>query len=127
RKGDSVRPGEVLAEQGDLAVLDRENAAKRQFLSAIIKEFRQPKWWFGEVEGSVTPIDEIVRAIEALPFESICKACHRAGWFPSHHPSGGMLIDRQTTVAIKGQTIRARLTVFGDIRTFIAASFAKNS
>src|SRR5439155_27352611 len=64
-------------------------------------------------------------AIQSCAFEFSGGNGEYAVAFESHHTTIAVVINREATCSIKRQAIRARLTIFRDVRSVIAALLAE--
>src|SRR5205823_845828 len=72
-KSDAVGTGKIFCDELQISVLHRKDATERQLLARIVKELRQTERRIGKVECPVAAINKIIRAIETLALEFICK------------------------------------------------------
>src|SRR5215469_2422845 len=98
-----------------------KHTAVGQFLSRIVEEFGQAERGVGEVQRPVRPVNEVVRAIEPLPFVAVSQYRQDAVLLETRHPTIAVFVDREATLSVQGQSIRAGLGVFADVRSGVTA------
>src|SRR5215471_8272607 len=89
-------------------------------------EFRQPKRWIGEKQGTVASINKIIGRVEPFTFPFIRQHGSDAVSLDAHHTPITTLANSEPALLICSQAIRAGLPILFDIFTRITGLRAIN-